>query len=276
MALDERQRSFFNSFPNFQLSPTSDPVSEFGRLAAQRHWGINTTTWRKNWQKCCGQEYHNTRAPLPKISNTAAPSGASDRVQAFARSLNNFRWNLANFPLVEYERLAAERWPFGTKSYMKSWKRCFGAPYPFQEISDTNTILPSQHNATSFDAPSSTGQPTPSTTAASDGGVSLGSDTGLDDDFFRQFEALGFERTTGENFSSEARRLAESRGLRRGTREYKDFIQQAFAHVFDKLLGTDADNLEKWQALCQLLGVLPVPQSIKKCKLVSVTQPFNI
>lgn len=113
-------------------------------------------------------------------------------------------------------------------------------------------------SATSSD---SSGHSTPDSSdpaSVSPGAIDISSSAGSDRDsdsvsdlgFIEQFKQLAIENGWSKKEKAKHR---------------YDFFDEAW----DAAFGTDMSKLEKWQELCQMCKIEPVPESINKCKKVS-------
>jgi hypothetical protein len=77
---------------------------------------------------------------------------------------------------------------------------------------------------------------------------------------------------TAPSSASEFRRLCQDMGWEKGApdqkKAWRDF-QIALAKQFNKLYGTDANNVKAWQRLCSTLKIEPVPGALKDAREVS-------
>jgi hypothetical protein len=53
------------------------------------------------------------------------------------------------------------------------------------------------------------------------------------------------------------------------TWEEDDLLCTAIAQDFGLMFGTNKDNLEAWQAICRVIGIVTIPFEIDDCKSVS-------
>lgn len=74
-------------------------------------------------------------------------------------------------------------------------------------------------------------------------------------------------------FSSEFKRLAELRGWDKGSKTWRKHWARAVHAEFLRAYGTNTSTLEAWQALCEQVGLPPLP-SISKCKQVLHSSPL--
>lgn len=79
-----------------------------------------------------------------------------------------------------------------------------------------------------------------------------------------------------DSFADEFARLAVTEGLTKGSKAYRNgrrtFFATSAATGFEEHFGRNVADLKAWQDLCKTVGIKDedVPQSIKKCKKVSV------
>jgi hypothetical protein len=89
--------------------------------------------------------------------------------------------------------------------------------------------------------------------------------------FFGTYRSFKYD-PTAPSAASEFNRLCQQMRWERGgldqKKAWKDF-QVALAKQFNKLYGTDVDNLKAWQRLCSTLKIEPVPKSLKEARWVS-------
>lgn len=73
-----------------------------------------------------------------------------------------------------------------------------------------------------------------------------------------------------DSFADEFARLAVTEGLTKGSKAYRNGRRTATG--FEEHFGHNVADLKAWQDLCKTAGIKDedVPQSIKKCKKVSV------
>lgn len=85
-----------------------------------------------------------------------------------------------------------------------------------------------------------------------------------------------------DSFADEFARLAVTQGLTRGSQAYRDgrrtFFANSAAIGFEEHFGRNVADLRAWQDLCRTVGITEenIPQSIKKCKKVSVLTVLQI
>lgn len=89
--------------------------------------------------------------------------------------------------------------------------------------------------------------------------------------FFDAYPSFTFD-PTAQSSASEFRRLWRDMGWEKGApdqkKAWKDF-QIALAKQFNKLYGTDAENVKAWQRLCSTLRIEPAPVGLKDAREVS-------
>lgn len=82
--------------------------------------------------------------------------------------------------------------------------------------------------------------------------------------YFENF--VGFAANPTANFLTEFDRLAAHQGWSK--QEKKRRRHEALEAEFDTHYSTATDKLEKWQDLCDEIGIQPTPQSITQCEKV--------
>lgn len=170
--LDAHSLAFFANFPDFVPDTTSAPITEFSRLAAHRHWAVNSPTWRRHWLSLFRRPYN------PALDSSFPPPA-------------------------------------------RTW------------------ILPQY-------------------------------DTFRPNVFFEQYRQVGFQPNYHTTIGREFARLAEYMGWKKGTEEWRERRSECFLREFERWWEeSDEERLEAWQRLCREVGINPVPESIRKCKVVS-------
>ncbi|RXW19646.1 hypothetical protein EST38_g6205 [Candolleomyces aberdarensis] len=103
--------------------------------------------------------------------------------------------------------------------------------------------------------------------------------------FFERYPS--FDYNAFEPSTSEFRRLAKLMGWRRDDPEQKaayEAFTDALANQFNSNYGSDAENLESWQKLCDNLGIYPIPDDLIEARkavfnthvnLVDLTEGFD-
>jgi len=99
------------------------------------------------------------------------------------------------------------------------------------------------------------------------------------EDFFAQFARLGFtyqqNHTAHRNFNrlrKVARWENKSTTLAVARVDFNDALVQQFNFVY----GTEVNNLASWQNLCTAIDIVPVPNTIKKCRKLVWDANVNI
>ena len=87
--------------------------------------------------------------------------------------------------------------------------------------------------------------------------------------FWLQFE--GFTPNPKAGLWSEFHRLAQQQNWVPKSLVWFAAREDAYLAELESHYGNDWSKLDKWQALCSEVGVTPVPQSITKCKAVSIS-----
>ncbi|KAK7686006.1 hypothetical protein QCA50_010817 [Cerrena zonata] len=83
--------------------------------------------------------------------------------------------------------------------------------------------------------------------------------------FFTQF--LGFDYDSSQHVTLEFNRLAESRqwGQKTRRKHYRQ-LQEALVTEFNQQFGVDEGKLAAWHALCNEVGINPLPPSVTQCR----------
>jgi hypothetical protein len=50
--------------------------------------------------------------------------------------------------------------------------------------------------------------------------------------------------------------------------EAREGFKDALVQEFNKMYGTDVNDLGSWQGLCRVLGIAPVPDKLNECREV--------
>ena len=87
--------------------------------------------------------------------------------------------------------------------------------------------------------------------------------------FFAQYPQFNHDATAP--LVAEFERLRLQRGWKMGGKKYRQSRQSCFVQEFDYYYGNGgSDRLAGWQALCDDVGISPVPLSIRQCKKASL------
>ena len=88
-------------------------------------------------------------------------------------------------------------------------------------------------------------------------------------EYFARYPDFDYQQT--EPFLREFQRLTRLKQWR-GPRleEEREALRSAMVLQFNAMYGKDAKDLRAWKALCDALGVDPIPDSITKCRKVSL------
>lgn len=98
-ALSSGNWTFFSSFSDFVPDANASDVVNFGRLACQRGWRLNSRGWRSRWRTCFHREYipeHNPYADLHFDFFMSFPGFKAEESRAvgdeFARLAQFMKW----------------------------------------------------------------------------------------------------------------------------------------------------------------------------------------
>ena len=89
-------------------------------------------------------------------------------------------------------------------------------------------------------------------------------------DFFANYHPT-FEYDPTRSASLEFYRLCDVFGWDREDPDRKEAhrnFKDALVEQFNRLYGTDKDNIEHWQALCYVIRIEPVPETLTACRKV--------
>jgi len=122
--LTNREHLFFLTFPSFTPNPSACPLSEFTRLATQRHWKPGSKLWRRHWRACFGIDFQ-PHDISDDIADGGAPAGFFD---AFTTS--GFTPDPTASIAAEFARLAAHMgWGKQSREYREQRLRAYGAEF---------------------------------------------------------------------------------------------------------------------------------------------------
>ncbi|KAK7686019.1 hypothetical protein QCA50_010830 [Cerrena zonata] len=95
------------------------------------------------------------------------------------------------------------------------------------------------------------------------------------EDFFAQFSDFDFDPS--QHVTLEFNRLAESRqwGKERRRAQYRQ-LQDALVGEFNHQYGRDEGKLAAWQALCEEVGIDPIPTTITQCRKALANVHVNL
>jgi hypothetical protein len=81
------------------------------------------------------------------------------------------------------------------------------------------------------------------------------------------FELHDFEYDSSQPATDEFGRM--SRSWDEDTREEaREGFKDVLVKEFNKMYGTDVNDIGSWQGLCRVLGIAPVPEELKECREV--------
>ncbi|KAI0637823.1 hypothetical protein C8Q77DRAFT_393144 [Trametes polyzona] len=84
-------------------------------------------------------------------------------------------------------------------------------------------------------------------------------------DFFDSYPEFDYDHTAP--FHGEYLRMGKELHWNREEREAaRDALRHAMVQQFNNVYGTNAEDLESWQLLCNALGMDPVPDKLKACR----------
>jgi hypothetical protein len=78
------------------------------------------------------------------------------------------------------------------------------------------------------------------------------------------------------SLQQEFKLLAAQSGWQPGGKKYKEEWEQCSLEEFSHHFGSDESRLAGWQAMCALVRVKEVPDSIKQCKKVRRCNPNQV
>jgi hypothetical protein len=81
------------------------------------------------------------------------------------------------------------------------------------------------------------------------------------------FALYDFEYDSSKPATDEFRRMSRSWG-REAREEAREGFKDALVQEFNKMYGTDVNDIGSWQGLCRVLGIAPVPDKLKECREV--------
>jgi hypothetical protein len=90
--------------------------------------------------------------------------------------------------------------------------------------------------------------------------------------FFDKFQPQ-FQYNTLQSATSEFQRLVQVKGWNTNSRQYRTTQRQfkdALVNQFNFNYGKNENSLTGWQALCEALGVEPIPESVSQAKKASL------
>ena len=88
----------------------------------------------------------------------------------------------------------------------------------------------------------------------------------MEDGYFSRYPA--FNRNQEASLLEDFERLAIENEWATGGRQYRRQREQLISSEFQQRYGNSEDRLERWQDLRRDVAVVPVPESITKCKKV--------
>ncbi|KAF1976336.1 hypothetical protein BU23DRAFT_551796 [Bimuria novae-zelandiae CBS 107.79] len=160
-------------------------------------------------------------------------------------------------PKREFTRFAIRHsgWVGGDALWCQHWETCFGEKYPYKpkaasiaDGSDAN-VLEVSHLADISDT-----------------------DIGRISKFLRSGATVSSQSSSSSSSSSigtSANALIPS--LARGKKRFRLIDER-----MNEMLGTDYSNFAAWQKLCNMCGIDPAPESIKKCRKAIQQKYINI
>lgn len=92
--------------------------------------------------------------------------------------------------------------------------------------------------------------------------------------FFATYPEFEYDAT--ESASHEFYRLCNKLGWDRDDADREDAhhkFKNALVKQFNEIYGTDEDDLGKWQNLCHIVGISPIPDNLDACRRASTFHP---
>lgn len=95
-------------------------------------------------------------------------------------------------------------------------------------------------------------------------------------DFFNNYPEFNYVPANGA--SGELYRMYDFFGWDRDEKEEaKELFKDALVQEFNKIYGTDENDIESWHTLCRVLTIDPIPDGLKACREVfSCSVPLGI
>ncbi|KAJ4365990.1 hypothetical protein N0V95_000367 [Ascochyta clinopodiicola] len=253
---------------DFEIDTTKSPKANFAGLAKAQGWVGGDANWRLHWEACFKELYlfgHRGASTTP--ATPATPVVTSDLTQRSRRRLSGSSDNSAASVDSDFSLISAAP---SIQSLDTNGSIMGGIILGLESVTLENmrnvprsaTRTERQHSKAS----------TRSTRSAAD--TTSASQSGATDDaqsepnaspFWYQFP--GFEPDPRASFKHELGRLCKHLGAK-SEGDRKDLQTEALTAEIKFHYGTSMSRLDRWQELCEEVGIERIPTSITQCQKV--------
>lgn len=271
---------------DFEIDNTRSPKANFAGLAKAQGWIGGDANWRWHWEACfkepylfgCRGEYFLVRhevnsrktSVLTNLDGSATPATAvvtSDLVERSRRRLSNSSENSAASAESDFSLISAAP---SIQSLDTNGSIIGGIVLGIESVS-----LESSKNESPVTTTETQHSRTPATLTLSAEDTASGARSGGTDDsqlppqaspFWYQYPS--FEPDPRAPFKHELGRLCKHVGAKT-KKEKKNLQTRALTAEIKYHYGAHTNRLDRWQELCEEVGIEKIPTSITQCQKVS-------